>query len=230
VINNSLILHLETATESCSVAISRNNELVAFAEAVPMAHAAAITLLIQNCLEQINALPRDLSAVSVSKGPGSYTALRVGASVAKGICYALDIPLIAIDTLHSLAMAASAEIGDPNAYYIPMIDARRMEVYTALYDFVGQAIVPLHSRIIDEQTNSEWQALERPLVLTGNGVSKCRDLLHSSNFIYLPKNCSAKYLIKIAYQYFIDRNFVDTTVFSPEYAKQPNITTARKIF
>lgn len=224
------LLHLETATESCSVALSAGGELLAFAEAEPMSHAATLTLLIQDCLNQCNIKAKDLAAISVSKGPGSYTALRVGASVAKGMCYALNIPLLAIDTLQSLAMAASAEIKNENALYVPMLDARRMEVYTAIFDAKGSVVRPLESLIIDEQSDATFQSLSNEIVFTGNGVDKCKEILMSKGFILLPKKNSAKYLIKIAYQYFIDKNFTNISVFSPEYAKQPNITTAKKIF
>lgn len=229
-IEQPLILHLETATESCSVALSRGAELLAFAEAEEMTHAASITLLIQDCLNQSNIKAKDLAAISVSRGPGSYTALRVGSSVAKGMCYALKIPLLAIDTLQALAIAAAAEINDENVLYAPMIDARRMEVYTALYNAEGDVVKAMESIIINEQSDADFLAFNRKIVLTGNCVDKCKEILISPSYIYLPKKYSAKYLIKLAYQLFIDRNFVDISVYSPEYAKQPNITTAKKIF
>ena len=229
--NTPIILHIETATEACSVAISRGEEVLAFCEATEaMAHTTQTTILIEQCLKQANLKAKDLDAVSVSKGPGSYTALRVGSSIAKGMCYALNIPLIAVDSLQSLAMAAAAEIKDNNALYCGMIDARRMEVYAAIYDVNGVEKQALQCIIIDENSFSTFIEKNQQIVLCGNGAEKCRSLLSSEYISFLPSTSSAIFLIKIANQHFINRKFQDISVYSPEYAKNPNITTAKKIF
>ena len=133
----SLILNIETATNVCSVALSENNKILGFKEtADPNVHSSQLTVFIESLLKKEKTDIKSLNAVAVSKGPGSYTGLRIGVSVAKGICYALDIPLISVSTLQAMAFGIGARniIKDKNAWMCPMIDARRMEVYSAFFD------------------------------------------------------------------------------------------------
>ncbi len=225
------ILHIESATEVCSIAISEGERVLAFCEAEnPMSHSAMTTVLIERCLAEAGIEASDLEAISLSKGPGSYTSLRVGASVAKGMCFALAIPLITVDTLESLAMAAVAQFGKQDALYCPMIDARRMEVYTTLYDASGAVIQPLESMIVEEDSFADFVARGQQIIFIGNGAMKCEKTLTFPNFRFAPLACSALFLIKIANQYFIDKNFTNIAYFSPEYVKSPHITAAKSVF
>ena len=145
------ILCIETATEICSVCLSIDGEAVALAETDKgFSHASTLTILIQKCLEEANLTLDNLDAVALSQGPGSYTGLRIGVSVAKGICYALNKPMIAIDTLEALAWACAKE-EKQEAHYCPMIDARRMEVYTAMYNLKGEEEQSVNALILDEK-------------------------------------------------------------------------------
>ncbi|MFZ4542883.1 MAG: tRNA (adenosine(37)-N6)-threonylcarbamoyltransferase complex dimerization subunit type 1 TsaB [Saprospiraceae bacterium] len=229
---NPLILHIETSTEVCSIALSKGDLIIGYAEAdALMDHAAQITLLIEDCLALAKCVAQDLDAISVSAGPGSYTALRIGASVAKGMCYALNKPLIAIDTLKMLAAAASTHFCFSESIIIPMIDARRMEVYTAFYDAAGETLKDLHSLIVENNSFDQFLDKNRIVILTGNAAEKCREVLGDSpNLIYFPLICTARLMHVQALHQFNKGQFSDIISFSPEYCKQPNITTAKKIF
>lgn len=223
----SNILHIETATEICSVAISAGDSLLAIKEIhEPFKHTSHTTLLIQQCLDEAKMTMHDLNAVAVSKGPGSYTGLRVGASIAKGICYAMDIPLIAVDTLASLAWSTRQTFGD--SIHIPMIDARRMEVYTAVYDQSGKVITAPQSMIIDQDSFSTLRS-SKPIVLSGNGAEKCKEVLNIESARFTKILCSSKHLISLAFKAFENQNFEDVAYFTPSYIKAPNITKAKKI-
>jgi tRNA threonylcarbamoyladenosine biosynthesis protein TsaB len=225
------ILHIESATEVCSVAISDGTNVLAFCEAEkPMSHAAMTTVLVERCLAEAKLEPTDLEAISLSKGPGSYTSLRVGSSVAKGMCYALNLPLIAVDTLESLAMAAVAQFGDTDALYCPMIDARRMEVYTTLYDARGAIIRPLESLIVEADSFAEFVERGQKIIFIGSGAEKCSEILNFPNFSFHALPCSALHIIEIANQCFINKIFTNIIFFNPEYVKKPNITTPKRIF
>lgn len=195
-----------------------------------MSHAAQTTLLIEACLTEAQLTATNLDAVSLSKGPGSYTSLRVGASVAKGMCYALNIPLLTIDTLESLAEAAYRHTKDDEALYCAMIDARRMEVYCSIFDANRENIQAIDSHIVDENSFQNFFALGKKIIFTGNGAEKCKNIISSPLAHFLPLTCEAPFLISIANQKFIHSNFDDIAYFSPQYVKAPNITTAKNIF
>ncbi|MFK7935292.1 MAG: tRNA (adenosine(37)-N6)-threonylcarbamoyltransferase complex dimerization subunit type 1 TsaB [Saprospiraceae bacterium] len=223
------ILNIETATDICSVAIAENDTLLSLAETTEsFQHAAQLTHLIDTCLQDTTLKMKDLDAVAVSQGPGSYTALRVGTSTAKGIAYALQLPLIAVDTLQSLAHAGS-EIYHRDILYCPMIDARRMEVYAAIYNFQNMAVTETQAIIVDENSFSSYFASDNSIVFIGNGAEKCRSVIHSPLAIFHPLKCSAKYLVKLAYQAFQNNLFQDVAYYAPQYFKAPNITTPKKI-
>ena len=151
-----LILNIESATDICSVCISKNAETLSLQEAdKEYSHTSKITILIERCCAEAGITLKQLDAVAVSKGPGSYTSLRVGASTAKGICYALDKPLITIDTLQSIALATFKKAKQAT-FYAPMIDARRMEVYTSLFDKDLNLVQETHAKIIDEQSFQDY--------------------------------------------------------------------------
>jgi len=238
------ILLIETSGEVCSAAISVDGRVVALAEDLnTQSHAALLTLQIAACAKTADIPLAQLDAVAVSKGPGAYTSLRVGASVAKGICYALDKPLIAVDTLLALAHGTrqwmehspSPEQISGRHVFVPMLDARRQEVWLAIYDEALLEIAPAQPLILEnnsfemfisEKTRGaeiEW------VVLSGNGMEKTRngDNFKKAVFSELGK-CSAPYLAGLAEQYFQNADFQDVAYFEPYYMKPPNITTSSK--
>lgn len=221
------ILNIETSTEVSSVCISENGQILSFKESPnAMAHAKEGTLLVKACLKEANWDFQQLDAVAVSKGPGSYTALRVGSSIAKGICYALDKPLIAVDTLQSLALAASKElVGD---IYCPMIDARRKEVYMAFYNNKMTELKPVQAKILDETSFSEDISKGERIVFCGNGSGKFQLMTAQPSFLFLSLICSAKHLIPLAELAFKNQQFESLAYFEPTYLKPPNITVAKK--
>lgn len=238
----SRILLIETATEVCSAAIAVDGQVVAIEEeSHALNHAALLTLQIGACAQKSGIPLAELDAVAVSRGPGSYTALRVGASVAKGICYALDKPLIAIDTLLALAWACreatepSAVHPPPSTVYIPMLDARRQEVWMAVFDHDLRVLAPEQPLIIENDLfenvirKAVPNAGEAVLIVAGNGSEKLKNVSPPENVVFsFVKNCSAKHLSFLAEQFFQRADFQDVAYFEPFYMKPPNITTPSK--
>ena len=223
------ILNIETATDICSVSLCQDCQVISFQENDKgFSHASTLTILIQKCLEEANTSLQDLDAVASSQGPGSYTGLRIGVSVAKGICYALDKPLIAIDTLQSLAWAAAQELQE-EAHYCPMIDARRMEVYTALYNKNNEEERPVSALIVEEDSFDEFFSKGKKVVFFGNGAEKCKSVLTSPHAVFLPLICSAKHLSILSNMSYLQGKFSDIAYYSPRYYKSVHITTPKKI-
>lgn len=226
-----LILHIESATDVCSVCISKGEELVAIREADGRnEHSRVMTLLIQECLNEAGLSIHDMDAVAISSGPGSYTSLRVGTSVAKGICYALEKPLITVDTLQSLALAALSEEKEQEALYCPMIDARRMDVYTRLFDGKNKPVTETSAETIDTHSFLNYFASGKKIVFCGNGAEKCRPLLKQSPFAFFSPvtACASKFLIPLAVRAFFEENWANLAYYTPLYIKSPNITVPRK--
>jgi tRNA threonylcarbamoyladenosine biosynthesis protein TsaB len=234
------ILLIETATEVCSAAIAVNGEVAALAEELhSQNHAALLTLQIEECAKISGISLAALDAVALSRGPGSYTSLRVGASVAKGICYALDKPLITIDTLLSLA-AASREILNSHSslltpIFVPMLDARRQEVWLAAYDASLRPLAPAQPLILEndlfEKHIGEAAPKAEPgvLVFSGNGSLKIKNVPVGWEAVFSSvKNCSARHLARLAEQFFQDAVFQNVAYFEPFYMKAPNITASSK--
>lgn len=213
------IIHLETATEICSVAVSRGKTLLALAESHDgTSHSKNLIVFVEQTLREAQLSVNQIDAVCLSAGPGSYTGLRIGAATAKGLCYSLNIPLIAVPTLESLAAAAQAAVAAPR--YCPMIDARRMEVFTALYDEQLHLITDVHAQIIDNQSFTEILE-EGQIVFAGNGMPKCRAILApQKNAIFADVSLSAKNMIPLALQRFENQQFADTAYFEPFYLKE----------
>jgi tRNA threonylcarbamoyladenosine biosynthesis protein TsaB len=223
-----IILNIETATDICSICISNNEEILSSKEAdKEYSHTSKITLLIENCCIEAGIKLKQLDAVAVSKGPGSYTSLRVGVSTAKGICYALDKPLIAIDTLQSIALA-TFEKDKQGTFYAPMIDARRMEVYTSLYDKSMNLVEETHAKIIDERSFQEYFEKGDTIIFSGNGAPKCQNVIKSPQAGFNSEVCSATKLVPLSFLAFQKSDFCDAAYFSPFYFKSPNITIPRK--
>ncbi len=190
-------------------------------------HASQITLLIEAAAREVGIKLPELDALAVSRGPGSYTGLRIGISTAKGICYALDKPLIAVDTLQALALA-SQHVEDQEMLYCPMIDARRMEVYAAIFDQNNIAIQEAQALKIESNTFDDFFIKKQAIVFVGNGAEKCKTVLTSPFAHFRSVVCSAKHLVPIAEQKFQQQTFEDVAYFEPFYLKPPNITTPRK--
>ncbi|MES2558021.1 MAG: tRNA (adenosine(37)-N6)-threonylcarbamoyltransferase complex dimerization subunit type 1 TsaB [Bacteroidota bacterium] len=213
----SWILHLETATKVCSVALSLNGELRQLEEIADdqYAHGEQLTLLIEKALKSAAIAPRDLAAVSVSSGPGSYTGLRIGVSTAKGLCYALGIPLIAIDSLS--AMAALAREKYSGQTLCPMIDARRMEVYSTIFATDGTVVKSMSADVLDETSYTAFE----PFVFFGDGAPKMADLWKAKNAIFDAElRCSASGQTAMAFEKFNQKEFEDVAYFEPLYLKE----------
>jgi tRNA threonylcarbamoyladenosine biosynthesis protein TsaB len=170
----------------------------------------------------------ELDAIAISSGPGSYTGLRVGASLAKGICYSLDLPLISISTLESIASATRNAYPDKNLLHIPMVDARRMEVYTAGYDAVGALIHPLEAKILDKSSYLDHLDQYEKLVFSGNGSAKFAEIVDHPAFIFTDLVCSASWMVALAVKKYDKQEFIDAAYYKPEYLKAPNITQSKK--
>ncbi|SDQ26984.1 tRNA (adenosine(37)-N6)-threonylcarbamoyltransferase complex dimerization subunit type 1 TsaB [Flagellimonas zhangzhouensis] len=214
----ALILNLETATTNCSVSISKDNEIVVLKEnnAASYSHSEQLHVFIKEALDEASLSFSDLDAVAISKGPGSYTGLRIGVSAAKGLCFSLEIPLISIPTLQSMALQVDAQ---PDELVIPVLDARRMEVYSCVYDSNNEEVRETLAEIIDENTFQEY-ASERKVYIVGSGAEKCRGVLQHPHFIFdesvVP---SAKEMAQLAFQKYSAQQFEDVAYFEPYYLK-----------
>jgi tRNA threonylcarbamoyladenosine biosynthesis protein TsaB len=213
----AIILNIETATKNCSVSITNNGELIVLKELndINYSHAEKLHPFINEALKEAKVDIKNLDAVAVSKGPGSYTGLRIGVSAAKGICFAIDKPLISIETLTSLSTSISVEDG----VVIPMLDARRMEVYAAVFSADNKCIREIKAEIIDENSFSEY--LEKGKVyFLGDGAQKCKVILsHKNAFFVDSKFPSAKEMAKLSFDKFSQNNFEDVAYFEPFYLK-----------
>lgn len=213
----ALILNLETATKNCSVSISKNGKTIGLKEINTggYSHAELLHPFIKEMLDESDYNLSDLDAVAVSKGPGSYTGLRIGVSAAKGICFGNEIPLISISTLESLASSQKGK----DYTLVPMLDARRMEVYASVFNSSLQEIRKTEAEIIDENSYSEY--LQKGKVLFfGDGAEKCKDIIKHENSEFLDDLFpSAKDMGEIAELKFNKENFEDTAYFEPFYLK-----------
>lgn len=217
----SLILQIETATTVCSVALSENGSVLAYKEIQQRnVHAEVITLFIDEVLKMSGKQYSELGAVAVSCGPGSYTGLRIGISVTKGLCYSLDIPFIAVETLESMTDGMIDENPARGALFCPMIDARRMEVFTAVFDAEGNRVKPTSAEIIDQDSFSDLLKINK-IIFFGDGASKYIEVLGSNpNAQIVPDfQNSARHLTKKATEKFKNKDFEDTAYFEPYYLK-----------
>jgi tRNA threonylcarbamoyladenosine biosynthesis protein TsaB len=231
-----LILHIETATDICSVAVSKGDQLLALAESGPeRSHAALLNQFIRKCLGQSGITFRELDAVAVSKGPGSYTGLRIGVSTAKGIAYALRTPLLSCGTLEHLALGALGNeevrelLGEGHSLLLcPMLDARRMEVYAALYTTGIRMVEDVSARIIDP--GSFRKELDGRLIcFFGPGAGKCREVIDHPNARFVEDiQPSAGNMINPVLRNYMDETFEDVAYFEPFYLKDFIATTPRK--
>ena len=216
------ILHIETATKVCSVAVSLNKELLFYkVETEGPSHASLLGVFVEEAIKEMRAKGIALDAVAVSSGPGSYTGLRIGVSEAKGLCYGLNIPLIAIETLELLTYPlVKSHAESSKLLFCPMIDARRMEVYTTLYDESLNKLQDITAEIIDENSFKELLTTNK-IVFFGDGASKCKEVINSDNASFLDNIYpNAKNMVWLAEQAYQNKNFVDVAYYEPFYLKE----------
>ena len=217
-----LILSIDTSTKSSSVALHQAGKLLALSEFFAERTAShSLTVAIEQIIRNSGLSPQDLQAVAVSKGPGSYTGLRVGVAAAKGLCYALGKPLIAIDTLEIMAFGAKDFYPDGDHYLCPVIDARRMEVFCALYDQDLNVIAPVAAIIIDQNSFSDI-LVGKKIVFMGDGAAKCENkLVTRMGSVFLKQyNPSARFLGQLAWNRFQNSIFENVQTFEPFYLKE----------
>ena len=230
----SLILCIETGTDICSVGIARDGELMSLRESDQgRDHAKQVAVFVDELLRETGVKPDELDAVAVGMGPGSYTGLRIGVSFAKGLCYGLNIPLLAVGSLEALTDVAIKDYeagiiqvdGWDEALLCPMVDARRMEVYTQIFNSRCEAQSEVSAEIITEESFSQWRAKGK-LVIFGNGAAKCQEMLPDA--IYIDVAPSARGLTRIAHQLFEAGKTVDIAYFEPFYLKDFVVIPSKK--
>lgn len=212
-----IILNIETATKNCSVSLAKKGKIIAIKELNngKYSHAEVLHPFIEDVLKEAKISSSEIDAIAVSKGPGSYTGLRIGVSAAKGLCFALDKPLISVDTLTSLSYAVSIDSG----LLVPMIDARRMEVYVSVYDNNHQKIREIKAEIIDENSFSEY--LKNNLVyFLGDGSAKCKEMITHKNAVFLDdKFPSSREMALLSYDKYKKSDIENVAYFEPFYLK-----------
>ncbi len=228
----SLILSIESGTEICSVAISRDGEVIALRESHEgRDHARLVATFVDELLSECGVKSEQLDAVAVSKGPGSYTGLRIGVSLAKGLCYGLNIPLIGVGSLEALVRMAlescEAEQLQNGAKLIPMVDARRMEVYMQLFDSEGVALEDVKAEVVDENSFAELRDCG-DVILFGDGAAKCAEVLPWAKFVDIKP--SARGVAMIAHEKLARGESEDVAYFEPFYLKEVVITKSKRKF
>jgi len=215
-----MILLIETSTPICSVALANGAELLAIRENHEgLSHATLTAIFVEEVMKEANVKLENLDAVAISKGPGSYTGLRIGVSIAKGLCYALNKPLIAVSSLQALAQTAAKHY-DENQLFVPMIDARRMEVYSAVYNAKNECLRNVQADVVDENSYADF-AKNQSLILLGDGAKKCEEIFKNNPQIRIDETLkiSAKNMISLAQTAFENKDFVDVAYFEPFYLK-----------
>ena len=230
----AVILNIETSTTVCSAALTAEGMILTHYEDFEgRNHAALLSGYVKACLDFLNEKELQLDAVAVSIGPGSYTGLRIGLSEAKGLAYALDVPLIAVPTLKLMAtrvMFSTLDI-DPETIFVQMIDARRMEVYTAAYDFALNDLMVPQPLILDESSYADLIATGRPMLLFGNGSAKATDVVKADNVrIVEGVDPLAVDMIALAERSYAMRDFIDLAYSVPVYLKDFVATKSKKLF
>lgn len=216
----SLILSLETATTVCGVALHQAGQLLASATLCQsQSHSVQLNQMVEDVLQRSGHHLSHLSGVAVSMGPGSYTGLRIGVATAKGLCYAGDLPLLAVNTLAAMTWGLCRTNPQP-LWYCPMLDARRMEVYCAIYDEKLQEIEPTQAKIIDEQAFIEHLA-DHNILFFGDGAAKCKPLLSNQPRAFFVEDVvpSVEAVGQLAYKRFTQQQFEDVAYFEPFYLK-----------
>ncbi len=216
-----LILNIETTSTICSVCLAKDGKPIDFRQDEKgNSHARVLTVFIEDLMQKNNVTLANLDAIAVSAGPGSYTGLRIGTSVAKGLCYALNKPLIAVPTLISMAGEVMAKTNDPQAYYMPAIDARRMDIYTAVFNASREKVISTRAVTVDSAYKNELEQFNK-LFVFGSGAEKCKQVLTSNNFHFIENiQCDARYLTAFSEVRFLNQQFEDVAYFEPHYLKE----------
>ena len=218
------ILNIETATKNCSVALALEGKTIVCREIseAGYSHAEKLHVFIEEVLQEAAVTFQDLKAIAVSQGPGSYTGLRIGVSAAKGLCFALGIPLIAIDTLQSLA----SQVTQTDGLIVPMLDARRMEVYSAIFDSKHENIRGIEAEII---TTESFADQTDKIYFVGDCSEKCQTVLTNENFVFLTSIIypSANEMSALSFEKFTNKDWVDLAYFEPFYLKDFMVTTPK---
>ncbi len=231
----ALILCIETGTDICSVGIARDEELISLRESDEgRDHARLVAVFVDELLEEMGLQPDELDAIAVGKGPGSYTGLRIGVSFAKGLAYGLGKPLLAVGSLDALTEVAREDYeagildvdGWEEAVLCPMVDARRMEVYTQRFDSRGNALSEVSAEVIDAESFAAERVSERPFVIFGNGAKKCEEVM--SGAVWVPVAPSARGLVRLAEEAFTAGRFEDIAYFEPFYLKDFVVIASKK--
>lgn len=225
------ILNIETSTEVCSVALTSDGMVLEHREDYEgRNHALLLSGFIEEMMQYATPRGIKIDAVAVSIGPGSHTGLRIGLSEAKGICFGLDVPLIGIDTLKILVVATMfGNYIDENSYYVPMIDARRMEVFAGVYDSALQEVMPARPVILTPDSFSEYLGQGRKLVFVGNGAEKAANLIKHPDVVYIPGvKPAAVDMLALSEMAFRKGDFIDIAYSTPNYLKEFQATTPKK--
>lgn len=231
----ALILCIETGTDICSVGIARDGELIALRESDEgRDHARQVAVFVDELLREQQLQAEELDAVAVGKGPGSYTGLRIGVSFAKGLCYGVGKPLIAVGSLQALVEVAREDYeagildvdGWEEAHLCPMVDARRMEVYTQLFNSAGAAEDEVRAEVVAAESFAAQRTDGRPFVIFGNGAAKCAEVL--SDAVLVKVAPSARGLVRLAEEAFAQEQFEDIAYFEPFYLKDFVVITSKK--
>jgi len=214
------ILLIETATQVCSVGLSIDSKIISIKESHEQnAHSKILNSFIEEIFSEANIDLEQLDAIAVSKGPGSYTGLRIGVSSAKGLCYSLDIPLIAIETLYSIAEGSRQRTNAENTLFCPMIDARRMEVYCAIFDMNLNKVEETCAKIITKDSFNEILE-DHKVIFAGDGSAKCKRIIQHPNATFIEDiHPSANYIANVAEKKFRQKQFEDVAYFEPFYLK-----------
>ncbi len=222
----ALILNIETATKNCSVSLSNKEEILAIKELNDgnYSHSENLHVFIESILNSVDKSMSDIDAVAVSKGPGSYTGLRIGVSAAKGLCFSLEIPLISVSTLASLSHSITVE---KDAFIVPLLDARRMEVYSAIFDSQYHQIREVKAEVIESTSFKEFLEMGKVYFL-GDGAEKCKEFIKHNNAIFLDEYFpSAKQMAVLSYTKYKKNDIEDVAYFEPFYLKDFLITTSK---
>lgn len=225
------ILNIETSTEVCSVALTSDGMVLEHREDYEgRNHALLLSGFIEEMMQYATPRGIKIDAVAVSIGPGSYTGLRIGLSEAKGLCFGLDVPLIGIDTLKILVVATMfGNYIDENSYYVPMIDARRMEVFAGVYDSALQEVMPARPVILTPDSFSEYLGQGRKLVFVGNGAEKAANLIKHPDVVYIPGvKPAAVDMLALSEMAFRKGDFIDIAYSTPNYLKEFQATMPKK--
>ena len=221
------ILSLETSTSVCSVALHQNGVLVSIKEIdVIGAHAERIMGLIDEVMSESRLSKNNLSAIAVSSGPGSYTGLRIGVSTAKGLAFGLNIPLIGVNTLKALSLSAIEQMTEKGVS-IPLIDARRTEVYCQVFSEENEPLSDIHSEVLSENSFENYLR-KGPVYFCGDGVAKTKTIILHPMAVYLSSQISANQIGKLAYLKFENEDFEDLAYFVPNYLKEFKVLHSKK--